>query len=123
MAQRLAALSKMVGRELVVLGIIDGSYREEKATHGKFSHLCAVGEWFEPGDDLLAFIAKETRPWTEDDDEAKRTIAGLCGTRAFGEWLDELVDFSHLGSRTLLVEHALREYAYRHGYTTPQPRR
>jgi hypothetical protein len=50
---------------LEVLGTIAGEPSLERFMHRKFSYLRLRGEWFEPADELLAFIrdhAKRTRP-------------------------------------------------------------
>jgi hypothetical protein len=59
------------------------------------------------------------RPKAEDP---KRSLASLKGGERYAKWLAGLVDHSHLPV-TILIEHALREYAERHGYTAPQPKR
>lgn len=55
--------------------------------------------------------------------EPLRGLISLKGTMAFEAWIDGLVDHTHQGTRTLLLKNALREYAERHGYKEPQPRR
>lgn len=65
---RLSARLKELAAEhgdLEVLAITDGSYPEEKSLHQRFAELRTVGEWFEPGDDLLGFIVAEGKPWSE----------------------------------------------------------
>ena len=59
------------------------------------------------------------RPKSRDP---KRSLASLKGGEAYATWLTGLVDHSHLPV-TILIEHALREYAENHGYDEPQPRR
>lgn len=54
--------------------------------------------------------------------DPKKSLASLKGGEAYSEWLDGLVDHSHLPV-TILIEHALREYAENHGYEPEQPRR
>ncbi len=63
LSQRLRQLASEHGPGLEVLEVADGSYEVERALHGRFAHLRQVGEWFEPGDDLLGFIASDARPW------------------------------------------------------------
>ena len=41
-----------------VLAVIPGTMATEKALHHRFAHLRVSGEWFEPGDDLMAYIAE-----------------------------------------------------------------
>lgn len=55
--------------------------------------------------------------------EPLRGLISLKGTEALEAWIDGLVDHTHQGTRALLVKNALREYAERHGYEKPQPRR
>lgn len=59
------------------------------------------------------------RPKSSDP---KRSIASLKGGKAYEGWLNGLADHSHLPV-TILIEHALREYAEKHGYEAPQPKR
>lgn len=66
---RLNELCKEVGDDLRVLAVIDGSYQEENKLHRRFVHLRRVGEWFEPGDDLLGFIVTNGREWDGSDDD------------------------------------------------------
>jgi hypothetical protein len=54
--------------------------------------------------------------------DPKRSLASLKGGGKYAEWLVGLVEHSHLPV-TILIEHALREYAERHGYSAPQPKR
>src|SRR5262249_53938206 len=55
-----------------VLAVVEGNRPEEKELHERFCHLHQVGEWFEPGDDLLAFVVQEAHPWDGQDDATKR---------------------------------------------------
>lgn len=66
---RLKELCKEAGDGLRVLAVIDGSYQEESKLHRRFVHLRGVGEWFEPGDDLLGFIVANGREWDGGDDD------------------------------------------------------
>jgi len=43
---RLGQLEKDTGCPLRVLGVIDGTFPEEKALHRKFKHLWLESEWF-----------------------------------------------------------------------------
>jgi hypothetical protein len=70
LSRRLVELCAEFGGELQVLAVADGGYDQESALHQRFSHLRVHGEWFEPGDDLLAFIVHDARPW-DGVDEAK----------------------------------------------------
>jgi hypothetical protein len=55
-------------------------------------------------------------------DDPKRSLASLKGGEKYAKWFNGLVEYSHLPA-TILIEHALREYAERHGYGDPQPKR
>lgn len=55
--------------------------------------------------------------------EPIRSLISLKGTPTFEAWLDGLVDHSHLGTRTLLLRNALREFAEKHGYAEAMPKR
>jgi hypothetical protein len=59
------------------------------------------------------------RPKSENP---KLSLASLKGNAEYAEWLRGLVEHSHLPT-TILLEHALREYAEKHGYAPRQPRR
>lgn len=64
---RLKQLAYKHGVEIEVLGVMDGSYPEERALHKRFADLLAKGkEWFRPGDELLAFIGEHGKPWDKD---------------------------------------------------------
>lgn len=65
---RLAQLRHEHGPDLRVLAVGDGSFPEEKALHRRFGHLRRGGEWFEPGRDLLRYIAEEGRRWDGADE-------------------------------------------------------
>jgi hypothetical protein len=54
--------------------------------------------------------------------DPKRSLASLKGGEPYALWLDGLVSYSHLPV-TILIEHALREYAEKHGYKEVQPKR
>jgi hypothetical protein len=74
MAQRLKQLVAEHGEGLEVLAVIDGSQPEEKALHRRFSHLRRVGEWFEPGNDLIGFIVSDGKPWDKDGERDDVTV-------------------------------------------------
>lgn len=54
--------------DLIVLAVLDGGRDVEQALHDRFAHLGRAGEWFEPGDDLLAFIMTEGNDWDGSDE-------------------------------------------------------
>jgi hypothetical protein len=68
LTQRLRHLAKECGVDLEVLAVRDGLFASERSLHRRFAHLRTVGEWFEPGDDLLGFIVAEGHKWDGSDD-------------------------------------------------------
>lgn len=69
MVGRLRSLRGIFGKRLEVLGVAGGSPAEETYLHFRFVHLHAIGEWFDPGQDLLDFIASKAIPWDGTNDE------------------------------------------------------
>jgi hypothetical protein len=59
------------------------------------------------------------RPKTPDP---KRSIASFRGTTGFADWFEWLVTHRRLPA-SVLIEHALIEYAERHGYKPKAPER
>ncbi len=59
--RRLAALNSAHPYELTILGTIRGSVRDERRLHHRFSSGRLQGEWFEPSEELLAFIKDKCR--------------------------------------------------------------
>jgi hypothetical protein len=57
-ARRLSALQNGAPDKLVVLLTAEGDREVEEEVHRKFSHLRLRGEWFEPAQELLQFIAE-----------------------------------------------------------------
>lgn len=55
--------------------------------------------------------------------EPLRGLISLKGTNAMEEWIDNLVDRTRQGTRTLLLKNALRAFAEQHGIDDPMPRR
>ena len=68
LSQRLKQLAAEHGPGLEVLAVADGSFEVERALHRRFAHLRQVGEWFEPGDDLMGFIVSDGKPWDSSED-------------------------------------------------------
>lgn len=54
--RRLIEVRKKVKCKITLLGTSDGGSATERRLHRRFTHLHIDGEWFTPGDDLLAFI-------------------------------------------------------------------
>jgi hypothetical protein len=69
LSERLKQLMAEYGDGLVVLAIVEGDHRGEYGLHRRFAHLRTVGEWFEPGDDLLGYIVAEGQEWDGSDDD------------------------------------------------------
>ena len=61
--RRRAELACKAGRKLRVLAVMHGNRVEEQRLHWRFGPLRVEGEWFEPGDDLVGYIATEGIPW------------------------------------------------------------
>jgi hypothetical protein len=68
LSQRVKQLEKEQGVPLRVLGVMDGSYADETALHGRFVRDERGREWFRANTELTAFIAAETRPWDGTDE-------------------------------------------------------
>jgi hypothetical protein len=69
LSARLGQLKAQHPGDLTVLGVISGSYADERALHDRFAHLRGDGEWFRAGDDLMEFIRQESRSWGGPGDE------------------------------------------------------
>jgi hypothetical protein len=67
--KRLESLQTGSPEPLYLLGTLPGGKTEEAALHQKFGALLIRGEWFEPGDELIGFVAREAkqarRRWEE----------------------------------------------------------
>jgi hypothetical protein len=72
LTERLKKLAAEYGEGLEVLAVVEGDRNVEKELHGRFAHLRQVGEWFEPGDDLLGFILAEAMAWDGSDEKPLR---------------------------------------------------
>ena len=60
--KRLRTIQNMSPFPLRILGTIPGGQTKEAELHQQFRHLRSYGEWFEPDQELLDFIAKEAKP-------------------------------------------------------------
>lgn len=124
LSARLMQLEKMVGCELVVLGVMDGSFYEEKSLHREFATICREGEWFDPAASLLDFIANKCRPWDGCDDlPAISSVVALKGSLDMEQWLDMLVKKTESGTRTNALRRGLRALADEYGVKDPIPDR
>lgn len=59
--QRMSGLRCASPYPVRLLRVLEGGPKEERGLHARFRHLCERNEWFRPGEDLLAFIAREAR--------------------------------------------------------------
>jgi hypothetical protein len=82
LSERIKSLVNDYGEWLQILGVVDGSYSREKELHAQFSHLRIGGEWFRTGDDLMAFISSETRPWDHEDESPRMAVVKFDRTLA-----------------------------------------
>lgn len=65
---------------LVVLGMIEGDRKAERAVHDRFIALHVQGEWFTLTDEVRAFIAANTgRSAIEVDNDNRRRWAASAG--------------------------------------------
>ncbi len=53
---RVRTLGYLHKAHMMFLAVIDGGFKDEKALHQRFAHLALGGEWFAPGDDLMAYV-------------------------------------------------------------------
>jgi hypothetical protein len=68
MNRRLGRLMDLAARPLRVLAVMPGQKWHERRAQARFAHLRITGEWFRAGEDLLAFIDQEGRPWDSSND-------------------------------------------------------
>jgi hypothetical protein len=72
--RRLKQIEKQTGWKLFVLGVMDGSYTEERILHHKFATDYIESEWFNESTEIREFIDAECMPWDESATETKREI-------------------------------------------------
>lgn len=119
LAFRLPQLESDEGCRLEVLGVTDGSYTTERALHRRFAELRRDGEWFAPGDSLLAFIREGTEAWDREE-HAPCVVAFRCSSSYKEHLLAVAEELERPPAQ--VIEFALRAYAKEHGYD-PFPRR
>ncbi len=117
---RKSQLQAKAGCKLSVLGVCRGGFSDERAIHEKFAGLRRDGEWFEPHQELLEFIAENAVKWNGYDDVD--IIFQMRGSEAFKTWLRGLADYDATDT-TEVVERALAAYARTIGYAEPRPKR
>jgi hypothetical protein len=120
---RFKQLEDETGRKLTVLGILEGNRVKERELHVLFADDRVEGEWFRPSEALLTLIREQAQPWDGTDEEPMRSLIALKGTDEFEVWLDGLVERTRFGTRSLLMKNAIREYAERHDFKKPMPKR
>lgn len=122
---RLKALESHYGRPLALLHAMEGGRAEEAETHDRFSHL-RIGrtEQFMPGPDLMEFIGR-THFFNLGDVlmmEGTSCQVVVKGSKEWRDWVMALSRFSRMRV-PFLIDHALIEYAKRHGFEPPAPKR
>jgi hypothetical protein len=122
---RLAQLKSQFGQGLVVLGILDGSFADEKVLHEQFAGAREDGEWFRPYPHLMGFIAQECRPWTEADDAPLptgfKTISARCSSE-WADWLERGAKYCRTDVAKL-IDTAVVKYLRAEGFDDPPPER
>lgn len=58
--RRFRRLAKVFGCAMTCLGVIPGDFGLERRTHRDFEALRVSGEWFQPGPNLMQFVANST---------------------------------------------------------------
>ena len=113
LSRRLIDLKAEYAEQLELLGVAEGSHREESGFHDRFSHLRVGGEWFRPGEDLLACISQESAKWDGTDEAEPIEIVTLSFRLEppMAKIIDDLAaEHRHTRSVTILilVEKALK---------------
>jgi hypothetical protein len=106
--------------ELVVLGVMDGGYADESVLHKKFGFARVIGEWFDPYDELLAFIEAETWPWDGTDEVPDATLVIKC-RHPYKEWVVALAR-KHRTTPSQIIDRALVAFAEADGFDPPPER-
>lgn len=115
------------GREIAILGVIEGGRPVEKSLHERFKGHRIEREWFHPGPDLLDFIQAEAKPPEENEEYQCEPIVLLTYKAdpstfdAYKDWLDGLAEDIGVPV-TVLLDVALKEIAERRKYKK-QPKR
>ena len=105
LSQRLKSLFYEHRVEMKVLAVLEGGHAEERAMHGRWKHLRArQGEWFYPGDDLIAFINEECRPW-DGTDERQTTLIRVSDEAA--DVMRDLAGIKHMSVADMLDHYCL----------------
>ena len=100
-SNRLNQLQTNCPVKLIVLGLIEGNFNDEKLHHQKFRHLCSYGEWFEYKIELSQYIESLDRKlmWKHGFDTNNHSPLGLIKSCRLKENLSmdelgELLDIS-----------------------------
>jgi hypothetical protein len=123
LTDRLESLFSPSEPDVKMLGICEGCFADVRELHLRFAHLRESGEWFTPHPSLLDFIRTNASPWDPESDTGRTSLVSLRGTEAFETWLDELVEHTHQGNRTLLLKNALKVFAESQGFKDLMPKR
>jgi hypothetical protein len=125
---RIKQLESHYDQPLALLATMPGGEKEERALHQRFSPWrLGRTEQFQPVAELLAFIGRPLLVGPNPNavevmEPAVKSLASIKGGAEYATWLEGLAEHAHL-PLTILIEHALREYAENHGYTNSQPKR
>lgn len=127
--RRLYQLERHYKQPLILLAVMNGGTKEERAIHERFAHLrFGRTEQFRPEPDLLAFIgrplfasatpvveAMEAHPSGRD-----ALIAIKCYS-AYKRWVEDFARKERIGP-TQLIDIALMKLAEAHGFEPPPDR-
>jgi hypothetical protein len=106
LSQRIKQLEKECGQTLSVLGVLPGSYAEERALHEKFDHLRTDGEWFTWSPGLLEFIERECSLW-DGVDEVPSTTTLIRVSDDFAEAIKLVSTFERVSIAEFASVHLL----------------
>jgi hypothetical protein len=94
LAQRLATMQLGCPLRLQILVNVPGGVRREKELHVRFKAYRRHGEWFEPADELLAFI-EEMRAELSAEEVARREAAHVRREAYYAEMAKD-PEFGHM---------------------------
>ncbi len=110
---RFSALRQKHGRDIVLLGLIEGDYNTEQEMHTRFGQyrVDPIAEWFTPSQEMLDFIDDNTHLEIPKDKSARLAV----------EFPDELFTFIRDDAKqrnvpiAFIVRDALADYYARQG--------
>lgn len=111
---------------MVVLATTDGTYKEERAMHRRFSHLrLGRTEQFRPEPELMEFIGMPLFACATDvaplEDHSKPLAIQVRGSDEFKSWVEEFAAIEH-DTVAKFIERVLRKHAREIGFRE-MPRR